>query len=165
MSPGPRVRPQRNNKSKNRASFLQTSQKMPWIGMHTSIHSKFLVNRNSSTVVSPLMSRAEYVTPIAMAGRVTPAKRGSAWIPRGCSSLTSSDAEHAADPRDDLLRAEHEADTHDARHRPSPRDFVEPRRGSECHHGDDRDGREDGQQVGTGSGGGGREGTGTGGCE
>src|ERR1700693_4707611 len=114
---------------------------MPWIGMHTSIHSKFLVSRNSSTVVIPLMSSAEYVTPIAMAGRVTPAKRGSWWIPIGCSSLTWSDAEHAADPRDDLLRAEHEADTHDARHRPSPRDFVEPRRSTQGHHRDDRDRR------------------------
>src|ERR1700691_3074904 len=130
--------------------------------MHTSIHSKFLVSRNSSTVVIPLISSAEYVTPIAMAGRVPPAKRGSSWIPRGCSSLTWSDAEHATDPRDDLLRAEHEADTHDARHRPSPRDFVEPRCGTESHHGDDRDRREDGQQVGTRGRRAGGEGTGTG---
>src|SRR5271170_2099580 len=138
---------------------------MPWIGIHTSIHSKLLVNRNSSTVVIPLIRSAEYVTPIAIAGRVTPAKRGSSWIPIGCSSLTSSDAEHAADPSDDLLRAKHEADADDARYRPPPRDFVEPRRGTQRHHGDDRDRRENGEQVGTRCGCAGREGTGTGECQ
>src|ERR1700675_458141 len=133
--------------------------------MRTKIHNKFLISRNSSTVVIPLMSRAEYVTPIAMAGRVTPAKRGSSWIPRGCSSLTGSNAEHATEPGDDLLCAEHEANTHDARDRPAPRDFVEPRRGAQGHHGDDRDGREDCQQVGAGRRRTAREGAGTGKCQ
>src|ERR1700733_15382885 len=111
--------------------------------MHTSIHSKLLVRRNSSTVVIPLMRRAEYVTTIAMAGRVPPPKRGSAWIPMGCSPITSSDSKHAADPGDDLLRTEYEANPNDARYRPSPRDFVEPRRGTQRHHGNNCDRRED----------------------
>src|SRR5450631_516036 len=133
---------------------------MPWIGMHTNIQSRFLVSRNSSTVVMPLMSSAEYVTPIAIAGRVTPAKRGSWWIPICGSSLISSDTKHAANPRDDLLRAEHESDTHHGRHRPSPRDLVEPRGGAQRHDRDDRDRRQNREQIGAGRRRAGGEGTG-----
>src|SRR5438105_2675769 len=69
----------------------------------------------------------------------------SPWL-RLCSMATS-DAKHAADPRDDLRRAEDEHRADDRSDEPDPADAAEPGQRARAHHRDDGHRRQDRQHV------------------
>lgn len=69
----------------------------------------FLTRRKISMVTTMLMRSARYGTPHRVGGRVAATKRTSAVSPSVCSVMALS-AKEAADPGDNRLGCEHEAD-------------------------------------------------------
>src|SRR5260370_31596873 len=108
--------------SKNRASREQSNMHTPWIGTASSQMSGFLTTRKISMVTTALTRSARYGTPHRVGGRVAATNNTSAASPSVGSVIARSflHAEQTADPGDDRLRREHEADADDDPHRPSP---------------------------------------------
>src|SRR5258708_13390329 len=97
------------------------------MGAQSSNISKFFVRRKASRVNTMLNSRAEYVTPHRIGGRVAPTKSGSAVSP-GLRSLKffSLNAEHSAHPRNDFRRTEADGYSQNPADTPPPRNTLIP---------------------------------------
>src|SRR5258708_12177894 len=92
------------------------------MGAQSSNISKFFVSRKASSVNTMLNKSAEYVTPHRIDGRVAPTKSGSAVRP-GLRSLKffPLDAEHSANPGNDLRCTEADGYPKNRAQTPSPR--------------------------------------------
>src|SRR5215469_14887684 len=119
-----RVRPHRSTRSKNLGSRAQSRAQTPWIGAQSNRVNRLRVRRNASSVNTILHSRAEYVTPHLMGGRVAPTNSASAISPWLRVLMTTSDPEKAPHPRNDLRRAERNGDSKDRAETPTPRKSI-----------------------------------------
>src|SRR5271166_5486945 len=95
--------------------------------------SGFLTMRKISIVRTMFTRSARYGTPQRVGGRVAATNNKSAARP-SVGSVISLNAEQTANPGDDRLRGEHEADANDHPDRPTPGDTARGGGDTERHH-------------------------------
>src|SRR5580704_9295185 len=107
------------------------------MGNASSSRNKFFDNKKISIVKTRLKSKAEYVTPQRIGGRVAPTKSTSAVSPRLKSFMIHLHPKHSADPGDDLRRPKRNCDPQDRRDTPPPGNAI--RHGHSAQHHDEND--------------------------